>query len=204
MHTKVKICGIKTEEEIEIVNEFCPDYIGFIFAKSPRKVTVEKAMKLRKMLKPEIQVVGVFVDEGPEDINNLIEKCQLNVVQLHGRETVDICAKIKSKVWKSVLVRDRSHLEVIPDYLPYVDGILLDTYHESKMGGTGHSFNWELIDSNRNYPLILAGGLNPDNILSAIQTVNPTVVDVNSGVETSGFKDRNKVAALFERLSTVR
>lgn len=202
MPTTVKICGIKSKEEVEIINKFPISYMGLIFAPSKRQVTREKAIALRGQVRKDIQVVGVFVNDEIERINALVEDCKLQVVQLHGDETVDYCSKIRAKVWKSILVKDEESLKKIELYAPVVDGILLDTYSESEKGGTGKTFNWELVKGlTSRYPIILAGGLTPENVVDAIEAVRPQSIDMNSGLETNLIKDEEKIAKLFARLT---
>lgn len=202
MPTTVKICGIKSKEEIEIINRFPISYMGLIFAPSKRQVTREKAIELRAQVRNDIQVVGVFVNDDVEKVNELIEACNLQVVQLHGDESVDYCSKIRAKVWKSIPVKDEESLKKIEMYAPFVDGILLDTYSESEKGGTGKFFNWELVKGlTARYPIILAGGLTPEIVVDAIEMVRPKCVDMNSGLETNLIKDETKIAKLFARLT---
>jgi phosphoribosylanthranilate isomerase len=197
---EIKICGIKTEAEIETINGYPVDYIGFIFATSKRQITVEQGAVLRSKIKPGIKVVGVFVDPTYEDLLLTIKLCGLDIVQLHGSEPNELIQKITIPVWKSIPIRDANSLEALESY-PDCAGFLLDTYHKGATGGTGEVFNWNLIkDLNCEKPIILAGGLSTQNIVEAIRTVRPQVVDLNSGLETNLIKDPVKVKALFEVL----
>lgn len=202
MHTKIKICGIKTIEEVRIVNQFPVSFMGLIFAPSKRQVNLEIARNLVKNFRKDIEPVGVFVNESVENINQLIGACGLKIVQLHGEETVDKCRSINAKVWKSISIKDEKSLINIEAYAPYVEGILLDTYSKDEKGGTGKVFNWELVkDLSKKYKIILAGGLTPDNAVEAIQMVHPQIIDLNSGLETNLMKDETKIRLLFEKLS---
>ncbi len=201
MRTEIKICGIKNEEEIAIINQFPVDYIGMIFAPSKRQVTVEKAARLRKLIRRDIKVVGVFVNEDINKVKEIIGLCSLDAVQLHGEETVDYCSKIDCKVWKSILVSDETSLEIIESYKNVAEGILLDTYSKDERGGTGQSFNWDMVEHlSEKYPIILAGGISPENAVAAITKVKPIVLDLNSGLETNLIKDKKKIEALFYNL----
>lgn len=201
MHTKVKICGIKTKEEIEIINRYPLDYIGFIFAPSKRQVSIEKAEQLRKQVKKDIKVVGVFVNESLEKVNKAISRCNLEVVQLHGDETVDYCQKVNAPVWKSIRVKDEDSLIMINQYSQVVERILLDTYSEQAKGGTGKTFDWQIVRGiSDKQAIVLAGGLTSENILEAIKVVKPQVVDLNSGVETNLIKDEVKINKVFSAL----
>lgn len=203
MHTlsKIKICGIKTLKEIEIINKYPVDFIGFIFAKSKRQVTPEVVAQLRRFVRKDIKVVGVFVNESIETINAIIEKCQLDVAQLHGEESIETCKTVKCKIWKSFSVRNQQSLQTITSYSQVTHGILLDTYTKVLKGGTGKTFDWKIVkDFSKRYTIILAGGLNPNNIQKAMLTVNPQVLDINSGVETHLLKDENKIKEIFKAL----
>lgn len=200
MYPKIKICGIKTKDEIEIINKYPVNYIGFIFAKSKRQVKKEDVVELRKLLREDIKAVGVFVNESVETIEEIVNTCNLDLIQLHGEETNELCKQLEIPTWKSIAIKDGKSIEEIEAYKD-VEGILLDTYHKGEKGGTGKTFNWDIV---KHIPkskfTILAGGLNPDNVLKAIEEVNPQVLDVNSGVETDLFKDENKIRKLFDNL----
>jgi phosphoribosylanthranilate isomerase len=202
-YPEIKICGIKTKEEIEIINKFNVSYIGFIFAKSKRKVTMEQAMELKQYLRKDIKTVGVFVNEAYQNINYIKDKCKLDVIQLHGDESVDTCKRINSKVWKTISIKDEKDLEQIDKY-NFTEGILLDTYYKGEKGGTGKTFNWNIVKELSNkYKLILAGGLKKDNIIEAIKVIRPSVLDINSGVETNLIKDELKIKELFNELRRI-
>ena len=201
---KVKICGLKREEDIEIVNKFKPEFVGFVFAESKRKVSPERAKQLIDSLSKDIKTVGVFVNEAPEKVNEIAEFCGLDVVQLHGDEDALYCEKIKHTMWKAVAVKNEETLDELKGY-PLVEGFLLDTYVKGEKGGTGKTFNWDMVkDLYKDYRIILAGGLNPENIGKAIQSVNPYCVDVSSGVEKDGLKNEELVASFIHAVrSTV-
>ncbi|MCT4687603.1 phosphoribosylanthranilate isomerase [Vallitalea sp.] len=204
MTPDIKICGIKNIEEIKIINKYPVSYVGFIFADSKRKVTEDKVIELSKHIREDIKVVGVFVNENVEYVNRLVHSCRLDIVQLHGNESNEYCKNICCKVWKSIAVSDESSIRII-DYYKDVDGILLDTYHNGKSGGTGKAFSWELVKKiSKSNQIVLAGGLTPDNIVKAINIVKPQIIDVNSGVETNFNKNENKIRQLFIRLQEYR
>lgn len=193
---KVKICGIRRQEDIEYVNAHMPDYIGFIFAKSKREISPLQAGMLASNLNKSIKKVGVFVNE---DISKIIEtagECRLDVVQVHGDETpeyiLNLKSKLKMEVWKAVRVKDEKSLERLKDY--EADKFVLDAYNESSYGGAGKVFDWNLAVEAKKYgDIILAGGLDPQNIKEAVSIVQPCIVDVSSGVETDGWKDGGKI-----------
>ena len=200
MIPNIKICGIKNIKEIEIINKYPVNYIGFIFADSKRQVTEDVVIEYRKRIRKDIKVVGVFVNENVENVNKLVHSCRLDIVQLHGNESNEYCKRILCKVWKSIAVSDESSLKIIDAY-KNVDGILLDTYHNGKSGGTGKVFSWNLVKNiSKSNQIVLAGGLTPDNVVRAINTVKPQIIDVNSGVETNLNKDENKIRELFVEL----
>lgn len=190
---KIKVCGLKRKEDIEIVNTLDVDYIGFVFAPSKRQVTLENAKILRGLLRPSIKVVGVFVNEEISTINSVIESCKLDIVQLHGEESPSFASKVLVPVWKAISVSSLENVGKHKEY-PMNYGILLDTLVAGQRGGTGKTFDWRLIkDLSEERFVILAGGLTPDNVEEAIKETKPHVVDVSSGVEVDGYKDINKI-----------
>lgn len=202
--TKIKICGIKREDEVEILNQFPVSYAGFIFAKSKRQVTIEKCNALSKLLNPKIKRVGVFVNEPYDSLMNIITSCELDIIQLHGDETVDYINKIPLRVWKTIPIKNEESLAKINLYNEHVEGILFETYHEKLKGGTGQTFDWHLLDNlkfEKEVKVILAGGINPENAKEAINIVKPDILDVNSGLEVDGYKNLEKVNYLFKELN---
>lgn len=199
----IKICGIKTEEEVALMNGVPVTYIGFIFAKSKRQLSIDKAKLLRSLVREDLKVVGVFMNNESELIKEAIKECRLDVVQLHGEESDGMILELQGlgvKVWKSIAIKDEHSLDLIKGY-PSADGFLLDTYHKGASGGTGHVFNWSLVkDLNLDQTLILAGGLTPENVLEAYEQVMPDVLDLNSGLEVDLIKDDVKVKRLFDRI----
>lgn len=193
---KVKICGLSRIEDIEIVNLVKPDYIGFVFAESRRKVTPQHALELRKLLHPDIIPVGVFVNEQIETIMTIVKSGAIDIIQLHGSEDEHYIQKLKLQmnrpVIKAVSVQNKGDVQkwqgTIADYL------LLD----HKGGGTGESFDWDLIGEVKK-PFFLAGGLHTQNVGKAIKQTTPFAVDVSSGVETDGAKDAKKIVEFIRR-----
>ncbi len=195
--SKVKICGLTRLQDIEYVNLYCPDYVGFVFAESRRKVTPEKVCELVQDLSPSIKTVGVFVNEKAERVNEISELCQLDVVQLHGDESPHYCTFIKRPIWKAVRVKDAKSFELVKGYP--TEGILMDTYSTSEYGGTGRAFDWQLAKHyETEHKIVLAGGLNSENVMEAIQAIHPYCVDVSSGIETNGQKDPLKIKDFIE------
>jgi len=195
--TKVKICGLTRLQDIDAVNEILPDYIGFVFAESKRQIDEDRAMELKKRLDPRIKAVGVFVNEDLDRIIGLCRTGIIDLVQLHGDESEEYAARLKkhipNKIIRAVRVRNKAEVENAAKYS--CDFLLFDAYHDGSYGGTGKSFDWSLIAA-VNRPFFLAGGINPDNAANAIRSVKPYCIDVSSGVETNGFKDPGKIAAV--------
>ena len=195
--TKIKICGLFRSCDIDYVNEAKPDFCGFIIdvPKSHRNVTVEQVRLLRKSLCPEIQAVGVFVDAPQELIAGLVLDGTLDLVQLHGQEDEVYIAELRKQI--SVPIIKAFSVQTSEDVRraeeSSADCILLD--HGS--GGTGASFDWSLL-TGLTRPYVLAGGLTPKNLPGAIKRLRPWTVDLSSGVETDGEKDRSKILAAVQ------
>ena len=198
MDTKVhiKICGLQTIQDIEIINDLAVDYVGFVFAPSQRKISPKKAKELKQRLRSDIKTVGIFVNEEISKVNQLAKNCLLDIVQLHGEEPPAYCSQIVRPVWKSLSIGSLEDVARHQDY-SLVSGILLDTFIPGLAGGSGQTFDWDMASGLSREKLILAGGLSPSNVLQAIQKVRPHVVDVSSGVETKGIKDRVKIQAFI-------
>jgi phosphoribosylanthranilate isomerase len=176
------------------------DAIGFIFAASPRQVSVERAREIIMALPPLVQRVGVFVDEDPETVASVAEFCNLDILQLHGNESVPYCKRFHRRVIKAVRVGSRADLDNIAAYSNAVDGLLLDSYVTNQYGGTGKTFDWNLaVEAKQHGRIILAGGLNPENVAAAVSAVEPYAVDASSGLEQRpGVKDHGKMAQFVE------
>lgn len=193
---EIKICGIRSFADIEIVNKYKPDYIGFIFAKSKRQITPEFAAELSAGLDKGIRTVGVFVNADKNEVRRAAKIAGLFAVQLHGDEDEDYIRtlNVNCEIWKAVRVRDGS----VHDF-DGTDRILLDKYTETEYGGSGETFDWsKAAGLEIKKPVILAGGLNPDNVRKGIEIFKPWGVDVSSGVETDGVKDAEKIKKFIE------
>jgi len=192
---KVKICGITGIEDALHACACGADALGFVFyAKSPRCVTPETAAAVIAALPPFITTVGLFVNEAPQVIRTIADRCGLDVIQLHGDEGPGDCDYTPRRVIKALRVKDAQTLAGHSEYT--TSALLLDAWTPDAYGGTGHRFNWELAaEVARQRPVILAGGLNPENVAQALAAVRPYAVDVSSGVEQApGVKDPRKVA----------
>ena len=176
---KIKICGLTRECDIDYVNEAMPDYAGLVFAESKRKVSAVQAFALKRGLSSSIKVVGVFVDHDISFIHDLLEKGVIDIVQLHGHENEEYISAIGAPVIKAVRAGEKTDYPV--DYLLF----------DSPSAGSGYTFDWRLIPKTGK-PFFLAGGINIGNISKAME-LNPYAIDVSSGVETDGAKDRSKI-----------
>lgn len=201
---KIKICGLSRMLDIDFVNEAIPDYIGFIFAKSKRQVSEELAEKLKAKLIPEIKSVGVFVNEEPDKIIRLCKNKVIDLVQLHGDEDEVYITELKKKITNPIIkaVRVRNPEDIKAAEGENCEFLLFDAYKEGYYGGSGDAFDWTVI-SKVNKPYFLAGGINADNVLQAIAQVKPYAIDVSSGVETEGVKDRNKIIDIISKVRSV-
>lgn len=197
---RIKICGITNTQDALAAAELGADAVGFVFAPSPRQVSPEKARDIIMALPPLVQAVGVFVDEDPEKVASVAEFCRLDLLQFHGKEPASYCARFGRRVIKAVRVQNRGGLKGCSEYSSIVDALLLDTYVSGRSGGTGLAFDWNLALEAKKYGrIMLAGGLNPDNIAAAISAARPYAVDASSGLEQEpGVKDHEKMAQFIQ------
>lgn len=193
--TKIKICGLKSEEDISYVNELMPDYIGFVFLQGRKRyVSASQAAHLRQLLNPSIPAVGVFVNEPLENVISLLQNGTIQIAQLHGQEDEAYLKELRihcsQPVIKAFIIKTKDDIKKALEYPS--DYLLLDNGL-----GTGEAFDWSLIQ-NINRPFFLAGGLNSENVAAAIALSHPYAVDVSSGVETDGKKDYQKIRAFTD------
>ncbi|WP_027714669.1 phosphoribosylanthranilate isomerase [Desulfuromonas sp. TF] len=201
---KVKICGITNIDDAVHAADCGADALGFVFFdKSPRCISPEQARGIIAELPPFVTAVGLFVNEEPQRVREIAEFCALDALQLHGDETPQDCLLPPHRVVKALRVKDASSLVPLADYA--VSALLLDAWVSGIYGGTGHVFNWELAArAAETRRIILAGGLNPDNVAEAVRSVRPYGVDVSSGVEAfPGRKDPKKVEAFIRNAKAV-
>ena len=196
--TEIKLCGLSRKEDIEAANSLTPEYIGFVFAKkSKRSVDEIKAAKLKAVLNPEIKAVGVFVNESVEKVAFLLKSGIIDIAQLHGDEDEEYIRKLKKLSPKPVIkaFTVKSGEDILKAENSGADFVLLDAGK-----GCGERFDWSIIQGiTRHY--FLAGGLNPQNVITAVKELKPFAVDVSSGIEADGLKDKDKMA---EFVSAVR
>ncbi|HOV80871.1 MAG TPA: phosphoribosylanthranilate isomerase [Bacillota bacterium] len=199
---KVKICGIRDVPAALAAAEAGADALGFVFAPGPRQVSRETARAICSELPPFVARVGVFVDAPAALAEETADYCGLDVLQLHGNEPPEYCRGLKYRVVKAFRIKNAASLEMVKKYR--CAAVLLDTYVSGLAGGTGCSFDWTIageLASAR--PVILAGGLNPENVGRAIEVVRPYAVDVSGGVETNGKKDIEKIRMFIRRVREV-
>jgi phosphoribosylanthranilate isomerase len=202
--TKVKICGITNlEDALEAVNNGY-DALGFIFADSPRKINIEAAEYILKALPPFTNCVAVFMNENPAVIKNILKNCPFDTIQFHGEENPQVLMQFKpqKKIIKSIRVKNEQSIDLIEEYKE-ADAFLLDTYVKDIAGGTGQVFDWQIARTAKKYnkPIILSGGLNPENIQEAIKSIDPFAVDVSSGVEEHpGKKSRTLMKDFIKKI----
>ncbi|MEE1264205.1 phosphoribosylanthranilate isomerase [Ruminococcus sp.] len=190
--TKIKLCGLSRIEDIEAANNLKPDFIGFVFAaKSKRRVSHLKAAELKSKLNPETKAVGVFLDDDLDTVGALMNLGIVDLVQLHGSEDEEYISKLRAitdkPIIKAFIINNED--DVKRAEASSADYILLDGGK-----GEGRSFNWKLLESIKR-PYFLAGGLNADNAEAAVADLHPFAVDVSTGIETGGVKDKEKMAA---------
>ena len=197
---KVKICGITNTDDALKAVYYGAWALGFIFyKKSPRYVSPSKVRKIVEALPPFVTPVGVFVDTKEGAVKDICRFTHISTVQFHGEEDPSYCKRFKDhKVIKAFRIKDKINFDLIQQYK--VDAYLFDTYQEGSQGGTGTSFDWEILRDRRfEKPIILSGGLNPNNVRNAINTVTLSAVDVSSGVEKSpGIKDPRLIQAFID------
>ena len=194
---KIKICGIKRLEDVEMVNRYKPDYIGFVFADSKRKVSHDLAKELRNNLDSDIIPVGVFVDSPQVEILKLFDDRIIEIAQLHGSESEQYILDLKKKTNGELKIINAIEMTQEIDLLEYNDSssdyLLLDSGK-----GSGKTFDWSLIRKDIKKEFFLAGGLNSENVAPAINEFNPYAIDLSSSLETDGFKDENKIKEIME------
>lgn len=196
--TKIKFCGLRRQEDIDFANLILPEYIGFVFAnKSKRYMSPEKAAVLKERLDGRIAAVGVFVNEEPLQVAELLNCGVIDMAQLHGGENEEYISELRKLTDKPIIkafnVEDKSDISLA--LKSTADYVLLDSH----LAGSGTRFDWELL-KNFGRPYFLAGGLDPDNVFGAVQRLKPFAVDVSSGIETGGVKDFDKM----KRFAAVR
>ena len=203
--TRTKICGITRKEDALAAARNGADAFGLVFyEKSPRHVTLQQAALLAAVTPPFVTLVGLFVNPSAGEVREALRHVPLDVLQFHGEEEPEFCAQFNRPYLKAIRVKDGVDLVQCAARYSGAQGLLLDAFIEGAHGGTGASFDWALIPHDLPLPVILSGGLHPDNVAQAIRQVHPYAVDVSSGVESArGIKDAAKVAAFIKEVKNV-
>lgn len=196
---KLKLCGLTRAEDVACVNTYRPEYVGFVFAQSRRKVSAQTAAVLKEALHQEILAVGVFADEKPEHIIRLLGNGVIDIAQLHGKETEEEIRYLKQEtgrqIWKAVRADTRKNVENWLD--SQADCLVFDSG-----GGSGQLFDWGILNG-ISRPFFLAGGIRYDILEEAARLVTPFGIDISSGAETDGCKDPHKIKAIVEKMKTI-
>jgi len=200
MRTRVKICGITRVEDGVAAAAAGADAIGLVFVpKSPRFVSTSRARAIAEAMPPFVTIVGLFVDAVPDRIRETLNEVRIDLLQFHGREEPGDCRGFHRPYVKAVAMHD--DVDVVSEAARYADaaGLLLDAYVSGEAGGTGHVFDWKRVPRDLNRPIIVAGGLTPQNVTEVVRQAHPYAVDVSTGVEISkGIKDPGKIRAFIE------
>mgnify|MGYP005841280479 CR=1 FL=1 len=208
---RVKICGITKADQGKAIAELGGHALGFVcVTRSPRYVIPETIVAISQYLPPQVDRIGVFANQGMEEICHIVAVTQLTGVQLHGDESPEFCQALRqqlpgTEMIKAFRVQSGETLEQIHHYTNVIDTLLLDAYHPQQLGGTGKTLNWQSLQGfTPPCPWLLAGGLTPDNVQIALSQVHPDGIDLSSGVEISpGDKDLTKVSRLFQQLAEI-
>lgn len=208
---RVKICGITKAQQGQAIAKLGATDLGFIcYPPSPRYLSIEQMTQIIATLPDDVGKIGVFVNEKPSKIVQVVQQSHLTGVQLHGQETPDFCQEIRQllpqiEIIKALRVENSHALNELENYDHCIDTLLLDAYHPQLLGGTGHTLDWHLLQNFKpSLPWFLAGGLTVDNIDLALSQVSPQGIDLSSGVEISpGDKDLEKVAQLLHKILSI-
>jgi phosphoribosylanthranilate isomerase len=203
--TRIKICGITRAEDIKAAASSGADALGLVFyAQSPRHVSVAQAQRLAAHIPPFVTLVGLFVNPSEDEVREVLRNIPLDVLQFHGEEAPEFCARFNRPYLKAIRVKAGVDLVQYAARYAGAQGLLLDACVEGVHGGTGESFDWALIPQGLPLPLVLSGGLHAGNVAQAIGQVRPYAVDVSSGVERAkGIKDAAKIAAFIKEVKQI-
>ncbi len=198
--TRVKICGITRPQDALVAAQFGADAIGLVFyPKSPRNVNIEQAQVIMQALPAFVTTVGLFVNSKTSFVENTLAELPLDLLQFHGDESPEYCQQFAKPYIKALRMSPNIDIATLVQNYTHAKALLLDTYVKGLAGGTGKVFDWQQVPANLSKPIILAGGLTPDNVNQAISTLQPYAVDVSGGVESSkGIKNAEKIAAFMQ------
>lgn len=202
MRTRVKICGITREQDALAAVEFGADALGFVFYEpSPRHISIPRAAEIAQVLPPFVSTVALFVNADPDTIAEVVDVVGVDLLQFHGQECPEYCARHRRPWIRAVRVQPETDLLAVRTEFANGRGLLLDAYRPGVPGGTGETFDWDRIPPQMAPGIVLAGGLNPDNVGDAVRSVKPYAVDVSGGVEAAkGIKDSAKIKAFIEEV----
>jgi len=205
MRTRIKICGITRPQDGQEAARLGADAIGLVFyAPSPRSVNIEQARAICAALPPFVTRVGLFVNAARDEINKVLAEVPLDLLQFHGNETQADCVGFERPYLKALRMAPNMDVVAEAEAHPQAAGILLDSYEVGVPGGTGQTFDWTRVPTEVKQPIILAGGLTPQNVATAIERVRPYAVDVSGGVEAAkGIKDKDKMTAFINEVLRV-
>ena len=195
MQTRIKFCGMTNHQDVQRAIDLGIDALGFVFIEeSPRYLTIQQAQELLEKVPPFVVKVGLFMNSASEHISDVVKNVRLDLLQFHGDEDEEFCLQFQYPYLKAVPMRTTTSVSDFCLNFPSATGFVLDSHAMGKMGGSGQTFEWSKVPKNLTKPIILAGGLNPDNVATAIHSVQPYAVDVSSGIEASkGIKDPAKM-----------
>jgi len=202
MKTRIKFCGMTRQQDVQLAIELGVDALGLVFVdKSERNVGIEQAKKLISDIPPFIVKVGLFMNANPTDVTTKLQSLNLNLLQFHGDEDEAFCKQFDRPYLKAIPMGSVASIDAFISNFPTATGFLLDSHSQGQMGGSGEKFSWQDVPQNIAKPLILAGGLTPENVHQAKSIVQPYAVDVSSGIETSkGIKDPAKMAKFIKEV----
>ena len=205
MRTRIKICGITRPQDGQEAARLGADAIGLVFyAPSPRAVNIEQARAICDALPPFVTRVGLFVNAARDEINKVLAEVPLDLLQFHGNETQADCVGFERPYLKALRMAPNMDVVAETEGHSQAAGILLDSYEAGVPGGTGQTFDWTRVPTKVKQPVILAGGLTPQNVATAIERVRPYAVDVSGGVEAAkGIKDKDKMTAFINEVLRV-
>ncbi|MEH6578193.1 MAG: phosphoribosylanthranilate isomerase [Amphritea sp.] len=203
VYSRVKICGITCVEDALIAVSAGADALGFVFYKpSPRYVSPEVAADIIKQLPPFVTTTALFVDAEADEVRHIVELTQIDFLQFHGDEEPEYCSQFLRPYFKALRMSPGLDVKAEAERYVAARAVLLDAYRPGVPGGTGEAFDWDRIPAELDKPLILAGGLNQENVRNAIEKVRPYAVDVSGGVELSkGLKDRSKITVFMKEVA---
>jgi len=204
--TRVKICGITRPEHARAAAQAGADAVGLMFyAPSPRYVTPDRAREICAALPPLVAVVGVFVNPEPHHVETVVEGLPVDLLQFHGEESPELCAGAGKPYLKAVRVRTGEDIAQAAARYPGARALLLDAHHDALWGGTGTRFDWDVVPQDVGCPVVLAGGLTPENVAGAIRRVRPFAVDVSGGVESApGEKDVRSMERFMKEVTSAQ